>query len=106
MRAADVMLRVCGAGRFLDVSGPAVLPWSDRDMVRLALRQPLLVAAGLPDSHATKTANRLTLRDQDCNSRRMCLECSNLLIPTRCKKGIAAVHVLQRCPRFTFKVPQ
>ena len=79
---------------------------TDRDIVRFATRQPLFVERGLTAGSATKAAARLALRDQDGDHRRMCLKCSNLLTPTRCKKGIAVVHVLQRCSRFNFKVPQ
>ena len=69
-------------------------------------RQPLLVRRGLTERQADKAADRLALRDQQDDDRRMCLECAHLLSPTRCKKGIAVVHVLQRCSRFNFKVPQ
>ena len=106
MRAADVMLRVCRAGRFLNVLGPAVLPWSDRDMVRLALRQPLLVAGGLTECQLTTAADLLALHDQLGHDQSPCLESCRWLTTTCCQKGIAMVQVLLRGPKFNHKVTQ
>ena len=81
-------------------------PWGDRDFARFAFRQPLLVRRGLTERQADKQADRLALRDQLGDDRRLCLECAHLGSQTHCKKGIAVVHVLQRCNRFTFEVPK
>ena len=81
-------------------------PWGDRDFSRFAFRQPLLVRCGPTEQQADKQADRLALRDQIGDDRRMRLECAHLGSQTHCKKGIAVVHVMQRCPRFNFKAPQ
>jgi hypothetical protein len=80
--------------------------WGDREIARFQFRHGLLMRRGLSDGAAERLADRLALRDQDRDDRRLCLECAALLSSTRCKHGHAVLpDVLQRCPSFNFEKP-
>ena len=80
--------------------------WGDREITRFQFRLGLLMRRGLPEQKAEALADRLALRDQERDDRRICLECAALLSDVRCKHGHAVLpDVFQRCPSFTFEKP-
>ena len=79
---------------------------NDRQIARMQFRIGLFQRRGLSEAKAESLADRLALRDDQRDDRRLCLECAALLSAVRCKHGHAVLlEVLQRCPSFTFEKP-
>lgn len=83
-----------------------MLPWGDAEFRRFAFRAGLFQRRGLPASEAECLADRLALRDQERDDRRVCLECKHIRPQLRCIHAHAVLNdVLQRCPSFSFEAP-
>jgi hypothetical protein len=95
----------------------AMLPWGDAEFRRFAYRVGLFGRRGLADEAAEQVADRLALRDQQQDDRRMCIECVNIQRPGTCHAAAAGLipgmrrdgqvlkTVLQRCHQFKFQTP-
>jgi hypothetical protein len=80
-------------------------PWSTEEMVRYQRRAWLFESRGLTEAGASFVADRLALRDQRGDDRRICIECKQWRT-TRCAARQPFVNdVLQRCPAFIVEVP-
>ena len=94
-----------------------MLPWGDREIARFMFRQALFVRRGLPEPQAERLADRLALRDQQRDDRRMCIECSHLQasggcfaathgwLPGTSRRHEPAPVILQRCEQFQWVMP-
>lgn len=92
-------------------------PWTDREISRFSFRTSLFRRRGLAVHEAEFLADRLALRDQQRDDRRVCLECDRLQRGLRCFaheqgwiRGVSRdwqplVRQLQRCPHFAFVKP-
>ena len=83
-----------------------MLPWADTEIRRFTFRLGLFTRRGLPESEAERLADRLALRDQAKDDRRVCMECQHIRPQGRCVHRQAVLNdILQRCPHFTFETP-
>lgn len=83
-----------------------MLPWGDAEFRRFAFRVALFTRRGRTESEAEFLADRLALRDQEKDDRRVCLECKHVRPQLRCVHDHAVLNeVLQRCPQFAFETP-
>ena len=80
--------------------------WTDHDIRRFLFRVELFVERGLPEARAERTADGLALRDQDHDSRRLCIECSHFVRGWKCRRGQAVCMQLMRCEFFNFQTPR
>lgn len=93
-------------------------PWGDTEFRRFAFRVGLFGRRGWTTVEAEVLADRLALRDQDGDDRRVCLECSHLQQPGTCfaaQQGWLLPHtsrrttpvrdLLQRCESFGWATP-
>lgn len=90
---------------------------SGRQAARRAFRVPLFERRGLDTERAEALADRLALRDQQRDDRRMCIECSHLQRDGACfasvqgwLKNTSQRHqpvraLLQRCEQFAWQTP-
>lgn len=80
--------------------------WGDAQIRRYSFRHGLFRRRGLSDGAAEALADRLALRDQDKDDRRVCLECKHIKPQLRCTHHQAVLlDQLQRCPHFEFETP-
>jgi hypothetical protein len=81
-----------------------MLPWSDEEIARFQVREQFLVGRGLSPKRAEGIADRLALRDQQGDDRRICIECSHAYVSAKgagCRVRQPIVHnVLARCAGF------
>lgn len=94
-----------------------MLPWGDREISRFTFRTALFQRRGLLESEAELLADRLALRDQERDDRRVCLECSNHQTSGTCfaaslgrlfgasKRHTPVPDLLQRCEGFEWVTP-
>lgn len=94
-----------------------MLPWTDREFTRFAFRQALLTRRGMGPDEAEAWADRLALRDQQRDDRRLCIECTHLQRSGGCfaaaqgwihgatKDMTPIKDRLQRCERFEWVKP-
>jgi hypothetical protein len=81
-------------------------PWGDREISRFIFREALFRRRGLTATEAEAWADRLALRDQDRDDRRLCLECQHIRPQGRCVHRQPVLNdILQRCSHFTFETP-
>ncbi len=92
-------------------------PWGDAEFRRFAFRFALLARRGLAQDAAEALADRLALRDQEKDDRRICWECQHLQrsghcfaasqgrIPNTSKQLMPVKDLLQRCEAFEFQTP-
>lgn len=83
-----------------------MLPWADVEFRRFAARMQILSRRHVENAEAV--ADRLILRDQEKDDRRMCCECAHLRPQTRCAAPGGhpiADHLLFRCPQFSWEKP-
>lgn len=92
-------------------------PWGDADLRRFPIRAALFRRRGLTEREAEDLAERLTLRDQERDDRRVCLECSHLQHDGGCfaaaqgwlrntsRKHQPVLALLQRCESFEWTKP-
>ena len=95
----------------------ALVALSDREIGRFLYRVALFQRRGCSEARAEAFADRLALRDQQRDDRRMCIECSHLQQRGTCfaaasgaMRGVArrlepVKLVLQRCPNFSWQKP-
>lgn len=91
--------------------------WGDREISRFVFREALFRRRGLSSSEAETLADRLALRDQERDDRRVCDECAHLQRDGGCfaaaqgwMRGVSKRHqpvraLLQRCEHFQFQRP-
>lgn len=89
----------------------------DRQIARMQFRLGLFKRRGLLESEAETLADRLALRDQDKDDRRVCVECKHLQRDGGCfaavqgwLAGVSKRHqpvlaLLQRCEQFQWAKP-
>jgi hypothetical protein len=78
-----------------------------RDERRLQFRVGLMMRRGVDAIQAFKFAEMMWIRDQDHDSRRLCLECKHLRRGWICDKGQPVLaDVLQRCSLFSWEMPK
>lgn len=94
-----------------------MLPWGDAEFRRFEFRTGLFGRRGLEPGEAERIADRLALRDQERDERRMCIECQHLQQRGGCFQhqqgrltGASKFFqpmplLLQRCPSFNFQTP-
>lgn len=92
-------------------------PWSDAEYRRFSFRASLFRRRGLTADQADSLADRLALRDQERDDRRVCLECKHLQQSGGCfaaaqgwiagasKRLQPVVDILARCQCFEFQTP-
>lgn len=82
-------------------------PWKDAEFRRFDFRIGLFKRRGMTQGEAESTADRLALRDQERDDRRLCVECSNLRPQLRCATNTnwPIDGALQRCPGFAWERP-
>ena len=92
-------------------------PWTDKEINRFQLRCELFERRGLTPDDAEHIADRLALRDQERDERRMCIECTQLQQDGGCfaaKRGLMSnatrsLHpvktILMRCEHFEWLKP-
>lgn len=92
-----------------------MLPWGDAEFRRFAFRLALFTRRGMRDPESV--ADRLALRDQERDDRRMCCECSHLQQPGTCfaaqqgwlpntsTRHAPVTDLLFRCEQFNFVKP-
>lgn len=95
-----------------------MLPWRDAEFRRFAFRVGLFKRRGMTQEAAEFLADRLALRDQERDDRRVCDECKHLQTPGTCfaaaqgwipsfsRKHQPVRGLLQRCEAFEFSTPQ
>ena len=80
--------------------------WGDREIGRFTFRAGLFQRRGLPKAEAEFLADRLALRDQERDDRRVCRECTHAKPMLRCAAGgYPVADVLFRCHQFGWKTP-
>lgn len=83
-----------------------MLPWGDAEFRRFDFRAALFQRRGMTEAEAQFLADRLALRDQERDDRRVCVECKHVRAQLRCIHSHAVLtDVLQRCPDFAFEAP-
>ncbi len=82
-------------------------PWTDAEINRFELRRAMFVRRGQSLADAEALGDRLALRDQEQDDRRMCIECRHMQHDGRCVVlSIPTVKTtLQRCHAFAWQVP-
>lgn len=90
-------------------------PWGDAEFRRFEFRVALFQRRGLKRDDAERVADRLALRDQDRDDRRVCLECTQRQDDGGCAAarrgalpGLERMHtqsILQRCGAFSWVKP-
>jgi hypothetical protein len=78
---------------------------NDRQIARMVFRIALFRRRGLTEDQAEKLADRLADRDHDQDDRRDCLECSHLRGMNCAVSGAVLRGLLQRCPTFSWELP-
>ena len=85
----------------------AMKPWTDAEVSRFNFRVWLFSRRGLSAFHAEALADRLALRDQGKDRRRVCAECSNYIHESKCaKRGPLLMDILQHCGQFAWEKPK
>ena len=80
---------------------------SERELSRMAFRIELFQQRGFDENRAERWADYLMVRDREGDSRRLCVECKNLLSQWRCaKRGPVMADQLQRCEFFNWQTPK
>lgn len=91
--------------------------WGDREIGRFSFRAGLFQRRGLPEAAAEFLADRLALRDQERDDRRICMECQHLQKTGGCfaaqqgwllhtsTRHAPVRDILQRCEAFAFVTP-
>ena len=80
--------------------------WGDREIYRFAFREALFRRRGLTSNEAEVLADRLALRDQESDDRRVCMECQHIRPQGRCvHRQVVLNDILQRCSYFDFETP-
>ena len=80
---------------------------ADAEIKRMVFRLHIFGKRGLSQFHAEALADRLALRDQDRDTRRVCAECGNYIHEFKCAKRQAVLmDTLQRCPAFAWETPK
>ena len=80
---------------------------TDHQSARMAFRVELFQRQGMDAERAQGWADRLVMRDEERDDRRLCVECKNLFSDWRCsKRGAVITDQLQRCPSFTWNTPK
>jgi hypothetical protein len=92
-------------------------PWGDAEFRRFAFRTALFNRRGVDTNTAERLADRLALRDQEKDDRRICLECLNLQrsghcfaaaqgrVPNTAKRHQPVQDLLARCEAFEYVTP-
>lgn len=83
-------------------------PWDDDAVARFDARMAALLRRGYGTENAEDLAQRLHVRDIDCDDRRACIECSHCGETGRCLAAARRrptnagvdLHRLHRCPSF------
>jgi hypothetical protein len=95
----------------------ALVSLDSREISRFIYRVGLFRRRGLSERNADYIADRLALRDQQSDHRRMCIECSHLQQRGTCFAAASGAMrgvdrrlepvklVLQRCPNFSWQKP-
>lgn len=97
----------------------AMRPWGDAEHRRFDFRVSLFQRRGMQGDAAEALADRLALRDQQLDERRMCLECKHMQRSGHCvaakqrrvrlacdpERFTVLPRALQRCPSFAFVTP-
>jgi hypothetical protein len=95
-------LFVTPTSRGLEMVTGETLPDDGKAARRFQIRLRMFARRGLDSLRATELAERLTVRDEQRDDRRLCVECAHLRRGWNCAKGDAVlVDVLQRC--FSFR---
>lgn len=91
--------------------------WTEAEMTRFMFRESLFIRRGLSASEAETLADRLALRDQHRDERRVCLECEHLQRSGHCfqasqgrlagidKRYEPVRDQLARCEGFSWQKP-
>lgn len=81
-------------------------PWQEREHKRYEIRLAMFTGLRkLPAGVAEAWADRLTLRDQERDDRRACIECKHMA-GNDCRAGLGVIpNLLIRCKAFTFQAP-
>ena len=94
-----------------------MVAWNDREISRFQFRSALFMRRGFAQERAEFTADRLALRDQQRDGRRMCIECASLQQRGTCFAATTGKmlgvnrfmqpvqDLLQRCSHFNFQMP-
>ena len=94
-----------------------MLPWGDAEFRRFFFRTGLFQRRGWTEQKAEFTSDRLALRDQEHDDRRMCIECSHLQrsltcfvaangrMPNTARHHQPVQDILQRCEFFSWQKP-
>ncbi len=94
-----------------------MLPWGDKEISRFLYRAGLFQRRGWLESKAEFMADRLALRDQERDDRRICLECQHIQrsggcfiaaqgrMPNASKRMQPVTDLLQRCESFEWQKP-
>lgn len=84
----------------------AMLPWSDAEIARASKRISLFKRRGMTADAAEFTADRLALRDQEHDDRRMCVECASWQQSRTCRGALpVSFDLLARCAGFKWQTP-
>lgn len=95
----------------------AMQPWGEDEFRRFGLRVAMFVRRRVPQAMAERWADRLALRDQQLDDRRVCIECKHVQDDRGCfaasqgriKGADRRMQVmpfqLQRCPAFAWAKP-
>lgn len=95
-----------------------IKPLADAEIVRLQLRTALFMRRGQPAAKAEFLADRVALRDQDKDDRRLCIECAHRQDDDGCFAAMAGwlglhskrqtcmpAELLHRCGKFLWQKP-
>lgn len=74
--------------------------WTEAETQTFLVRQAQFKRLRLPDDQTEALADSLVARDRDGDDRRLCVECAHCRPGPRCSRGLAVLHVLQRCDHF------
>lgn len=83
-----------------------MVPWGDAEIRRYTVRVGLLQRRGLSEPDASQLSDRLALRDQQRDDRRVCLECASFQRSRTCAQRLPTSPLqLIRCHGFTWSKP-
>lgn len=95
-----------------------IRPFMAREIARFLFRVGLMRRRGQTPEQAEYLADRLALRDQEKDDRRLCLECAHLQQPVYrngprgcfavqqgLMQGAPVLDLFQRCPQFEWSKP-
>lgn len=95
----------------------AMPPWNDVDIRRFTLRVAMFKRRRVPEATAERWADRLALRDQQLDDRRVCVECAHIQDDRGCfpasqgriksaSRSLTVIpFLLQRCTHFAWAKP-